>query len=73
MGAQKNRLNEMVLLSTQNKCNDKWIRNIQKLTLKYFVCLCLCNVHNVFLNDFSRLFRSFASSLELVFKKFCVG
>ena len=39
VGTQKNRLNETVLLSTQNKSFNWWIRNIYTFTLGIFVYL----------------------------------
>ena len=39
MGTQKNRLNETVLLSTQNKCSNGWIRKYLQFCLSNFVYL----------------------------------
>ena len=37
VGTQKNRLNETVLLSTQNICYKLWVRKYLQFTLKMFV------------------------------------
>ena len=38
VGTQKNRLNEMVLLSTQNICSKLWIRKYLQIYAEFF-CL----------------------------------
>ena len=39
MGTEKNRLNEMVLLSTQNLCLNRWIRKYSQFMFKSLVYL----------------------------------
>ena len=42
MGTQKNRLNETVLLSTQNICLELWVRKYLQFYADIFVYLNLC-------------------------------
>ena len=44
VGTQKNRLNETVLLSTQNKCLNRWVKNNYNYTLKKIPYLDLCYI-----------------------------
>ena len=46
MGAQKNRLNEKVLLSTQNICSTYGLKNIYNFALKNFVYLNLTQTNS---------------------------
>ena len=58
MGTQKNRLIEMVLLSTQSKCLNKWIRNYSQFYAKLgflpgpmVTCLLLLSVMSMGLSE----------------------
>ena len=44
MGAQKNRLNETVLLSTPNVCLNRWVRKKYNFTLFFYMYIALFQV-----------------------------